>query len=130
MTAIAEVPLEEHCSEYGCPVGVCPNRVKDPLIPCADCLAVFGPHLQPSSREVSEEELAAQMARAEAKAGRAVSPAPIRRAGRPPRLSSEELVEEALHLIWCGVSREHAAKQLGVSKPVLEAAIRQAREAV
>jgi predicted DNA-binding protein (UPF0251 family) len=118
------------CSEYGCPVGTCRNLVADPLAPCDDCVALFGHHLRPAGREAGEEERAAQLARAEAKAAR-ISPAlvPIRRPGRPPRLTAEELAEEALHLIWCGVSREQAARQLGVTKPALEAALRRIRAA-
>ena len=118
------------CSEYACPVGLCRNLVDDPLTPCGDCMASFGGLLRPSGRDVSDEEVTAQQARAEVKAAALAPVAPI---SRPPRLTRRELAElaeEAGHLVWwCGLSHEEAATRLGVSVRVLDAAIRRADQA-
>lgn len=117
-------------SEYVCLVGTCRNRVEDPLVPCGDCVTLLGSYLQPSGRDAGDGELGARRASSAAKAARAAGPAPVRCPGRLPRLTAEELAEEAVHLVWwCGVSREEAATRLGVSKVRLETALRQAQAA-
>jgi hypothetical protein len=104
---------------YGCPVGLCPNHVDDPAVPCPECVALFGGLLRPSGRPVSA---AGQRDRAAAKAARAVPPVLLPIGPRP--LSAADLAEEATHLVTrCGVSREDAAARLGVSLRVLTSAL-------
>lgn len=60
-------------------------------------------------------------------AARAGSEVPARGRGWTPRLTAEELAEEAVHLVrWCGLSNAEAARMVGVSKVRLETALRSA----
>jgi hypothetical protein len=58
MTAVpAPVPL------FGdCPMPGCRNLVDDLLRPCPECAVIFAEYIQPSSREVTAEQVTAELA--------------------------------------------------------------------